>query len=98
AAAAAAARNKRVMRETLQERGVPQPPFRVFPLTATAEEISAAVTLPVVVKPLLLSGSRGVMRADTVPALRAALTRLEPLMTSRELFKVRGPESDLVLV
>lgn len=96
--AAAAARNKRVMREALAAHGVPQPAFRAFPLGARAEQIARQVALPVVVKPLLLSGSRGVMRADTVPKLRAVLARVGALLESPELFKMRGTEARSVLV
>ncbi len=97
-AAAAAARNKRVMREALAARGVLQPAFRVFPVRAGAERIAGEIELPVVVKPLLLSGSRGVVRADSVPALRAALVRVRALLESPELFKLRGPDARRVLV
>ena len=96
--AALAARNKRVMRETLAAHDVPQPRFVVVPIDARAEDIAGQVPLPVVVKPMLLSGSRGVIRADTPAALAAALVRIRALLESPELFKLRGPDARRVLV
>jgi biotin carboxylase len=97
-AAAAAARDKLRMREALAKAGVPQPEHVVYPLGAGAERIAREVALPVVVKPLLLSGSRGVMRADSVPELRAALARLRALLESPALFALKGPSARRVLV
>ncbi len=64
--AVAATRDKALMRRTLDAAGVPQPEFR---LVSTDEQVAAAVAAigpPVVVKPVSLSGSRGVIRADSV--------------------------------
>jgi biotin carboxylase len=64
--AVAATRNKAMMRRALRQAGVRQPGFRVV---SSDEEVAAAVRsigAPVVVKPLSLSGSRGVIRADDV--------------------------------
>jgi biotin carboxylase len=97
-AAAAAARDKRLMREALAKAGVPQPEHAVYPLRTDAARIAREVALPVVVKPLLLSGSRGVMRADSVPELRAALGRLRALLESPALFELKGPSARQVLV
>jgi biotin carboxylase len=63
--AARAARDKLVMRERLHAAGVPVPAFESFPAAARPESIAETVTYPCVVKPLLLSGSRGVIRANT---------------------------------
>jgi len=64
--AVAATRDKALMRRALGSAGVPQPEFR---LVSTDEQVAAAVAAigpPVVVKPVSLSGSRGVIRADSV--------------------------------
>src|SRR5262249_1381473 len=63
-APAPAARNKRLMRERLAFSGVRQPAFRLFSLRGDAAETARTVTYPCVVKPLALSASRGVIRAD----------------------------------
>ena len=72
-----AARNKAVMRERLHAAGVAGPSFRLLRASATPSELAAAMAdvggPPVVVKPVLMSGSRGVIRADDAAA------RLGPL-------------------
>ncbi|HVX29302.1 MAG TPA: ATP-grasp domain-containing protein [Nitrolancea sp.] len=62
--AALAARDKHVMRRLLAEHNVPVPVFHAFPAAADARAVSEQVRYPCVVKPTLLSGSRGVIRAD----------------------------------
>lgn len=78
--AAEAARDKGVMRRLMAAAGVPSPVFRRFPLTTDPREIAAQVTFPCVVKPLRLSGSRGVIRANTPDELAAAIARLERIL------------------
>ncbi len=66
--AVAAARDKLAMRARLAAFEVPQPAFAPLPAGAGAEEVAAvvgAVGLPCVIKPTTLSGSQGVLRADT---------------------------------
>lgn len=62
--AALAARNKHEMRRMFAAAGVPSPQFRLFDAAADPAQVAAQVNYPCVVKPLLLSGSRGVMRAN----------------------------------
>ena len=78
--AAEAARDKGVMRRLMAAAGVPSPVFRRFPLTADPHEIARQVTYPCVVKPLRLSGSRGVIRANSPDELVAAVARLERIL------------------
>jgi biotin carboxylase len=79
-AAAEAARDKGIMRALFAEAKVPSPVFRRFPLTADPADIAGQVTYPCVVKPLRLSGSRGVIRADQPGELIAAFYRVERLL------------------
>lgn len=81
--AADAARNKYRMRQLLQAGGVPVPLFRRIEPDVPLERVANEITYPVVLKPLLLSGSRGVIRVDDAQAfvqagewLRAYLRRL----------------------
>ncbi|MBA3946040.1 MAG: ATP-grasp domain-containing protein [Herpetosiphonaceae bacterium] len=79
-AAAEAARNKYRMRTLLQKAAVASPPFR---LCSTAEDIQVLaheVCYPCVVKPLELSGSRGVIRANNPAECVAAIARLAELL------------------
>ncbi len=71
-AAAVAARDKYVMRRTLQAGGVRCPRFESFPLETDPAAIAAQVPYPCVLKPLLLNGSRGVIRANTPQEFAAA--------------------------
>ena len=82
--AAYRARNKRRMRESLRAAGVDCPRFVCAPMQIDADDLMHAVEgsvgFPCVLKPLLLSGSRGVMRADDRDSLRGALARLRAIL------------------
>ena len=79
-AAAQAARNKLVMRQMLHTGGVPVPTFHACTLADDPAQIAAQVRFPCVVKPLELSGSRGVMRANNAQELAAAIERLRRIL------------------
>jgi biotin carboxylase len=82
-AAAEAARDKYRMRSLMAEAGVPVPRFRRFDTGDDPWAIAAiaeAVSYPCVVKPLRLSGSRGVIRADDPQEMVDALRRLETIL------------------
>jgi len=68
------------MRERLAACGVPVPHFRPYPLDSDPNEIAAHVPYPCVVKPTRLSGSRGVIRADTPQEFVAAFERTRRLL------------------
>jgi formate-dependent phosphoribosylglycinamide formyltransferase (GAR transformylase) len=74
-ASALAARDKLVMRERLAAGGVPVPAFAPHPLTSDPADIAYEILYPCVVKPTRLSGSRGVIRADTPEEFVAAFER-----------------------
>ncbi len=80
--AVAHTREKASMRRTLEAGNVPQPRFA---LLAVGDEVAAAarvVGLPCVVKPLSLSGSRGVIRADDLGQARAAVSRVRRILAA----------------
>jgi len=72
---ALAARDKFVMRERLNAGGVPVPAYTRYPATTDPAAIGDTIAYPCVVKPLLLSGSRGVIRADDPAEFRHAFAR-----------------------
>lgn len=74
--AAVAARNKYRMREMLSAAGEWCPYFTRFDVTAPVEEIALEQPYPCVLKPVLLSGSRGVIRADSPTEFIAAFNRI----------------------
>lgn len=78
--AALAARNKLRMRQMLQAGGLPCPEFWPCTTHDDPDTIARRVTFPVVVKPVDLNGSRGVIRADNPGELRAALARTTQLV------------------
>jgi hypothetical protein len=91
-AGAEAAGHKLLTRERLRDGGLPVPWFVPVPLNLDPSAARAhAVSYPCVVKPVALSGSRGVMRADDERALEIAFTRLQALMTQPE---VRAERND----
>ncbi|MDH3943807.1 MAG: ATP-grasp domain-containing protein, partial [Anaerolineae bacterium] len=79
-ASALAARNKHVMRQKFAEGGAPSPKFRYCRVDEDVEVITAEVNYPCVVKPVTLSGSRGVMRADDPDELVRQIGRLKQIL------------------
>jgi len=78
--AALAARDKFMMRQRLEAGGVPVPAYARFPATIDPASISPDLSYPCVVKPLLLSGSRGVIRADTPGKFADAFRRTRAIV------------------
>src|SRR4051794_34434056 len=75
-----AARDKARLRRLLAAAGVPQPRFAVAEAGDDVAAIARQVGLPCVVKPLTLSASRGVIRADTEDAAVAAAERVRGIL------------------
>ena len=78
--AARRAANKHAMRVALGEAGVPVPRFRAFPLSSDPGAAAREVGYPCVLKPLIFSASRGVIRADDAEAFVAAWRRIAGLL------------------
>lgn len=74
-ASTVAARDKWAMRRALAAGGVPVPRYEAVPADTDPAMIADRQQYPVVVKPTLLSGSRGVIRADDPAAFVAAFLR-----------------------
>ena len=79
-AAALAARDKLVMREYLQAAGVRGPGFCAYDLQTDAVALAQRVAYPCVLKPTLLNGSRGVIRADSASEFVAAWARVRAIV------------------
>jgi biotin carboxylase len=77
-----AARNKHRMRELLGHSGVPQPRYKLCSLDDDPVHIAEQVEYPCVLKPLTLSGSRGVIRANTDVEFVRAVGRLDNILRS----------------
>ena len=96
--AAAASRNKQLTREALSRAGMPVPWFRVISLADDIRAVAHEATYPCVIKPLALSGSRGVIRADDEDGLVAAFARLCAILARADVRSERTPASDWALV
>lgn len=87
-ASVTAARNKRQMRELLSRQGIPVPRHRVFPLDGDSRAFAKQVVYPCVVKPLILSASCGVVRANDEEEFESAFRRIGALLTNLNLVAV----------
>jgi hypothetical protein len=96
--AAAAARNKLYTRERLRDAGLLVPRFAEYPLTTDRPSFAQSLSFPCVVKPLALSGSRGVMRADDATQFGEALTRLRAMLAAPDIRAERNEAHGRVLV
>lgn len=79
---AEAARDKLLMRTLMAQGGAPCPVFRAFRLSENPRQIAEQVSYPCVLKPLRLSGSRGVIRANDPLEFCAAFARVKRLLLS----------------
>src|SRR6266851_2325720 len=92
-----ASRNKGRARERFAAAGLLTPRFQIFGSDADPASVAAAVRYPCVVKPVDLSGSRGVIRADDADSCVAAFTRVGALVRSPDVCRPgSAPQSILV--
>ncbi|MFL5883474.1 MAG: ATP-grasp domain-containing protein [Thermoleophilaceae bacterium] len=78
--AAAAARDKSKMRDAFAVAGLPQPDYRLAWPGDDVGRLAEEVGLPCVVKPLSLSASRGVIRADSPSEADTAAERVRSIL------------------
>jgi biotin carboxylase len=96
--AAAASRDKRLSRDKLKAAGLPTPSFITVPASVDAASLLDRITFPVVVKPTVLSGSRGVIRADDPLSFATAFERVRRLLASNDVRELRDTEADVVQI
>src|SRR5579862_2032538 len=97
--AAAIAKHKLRTRERLRDAGLTVPWFTAVAVDHEPSAISHQPWLyPCVLKPVALSGSRGVMRADDPESLRTALERLRALLASPDVRAERNDDHRTALV
>src|SRR3954447_9143398 len=97
-AAATIARHKLLTRERLRDAGLPVPWFVPIDLNEFPAPSPQSPSFPCVVKPVALSGSRGVMRVDDAGALDAAFARLKALMAQPEVRAERNEAHATALI
>jgi biotin carboxylase len=91
-------RSKLRQREILREAGIPVPGFFSFRLDKRLDRILPRVQFPCVIKPLRLSASQGVIRANNPEEFQAAVERIRSLLASAEIQVTHEAELDRLLV
>lgn len=96
--AARAARQKHVMREMLRRASVRVPEFRVLSTEDDPEVAGGKIRYPTILKPVFLSASRGVIRANDRAEFVSAFERLRAILDEPETRRRGGELARLVLV
>lgn len=89
---ALATRNKYLLRQTLEKNGVVVPNFIRFSIKDDPVKISRQVDFPCVLKPLSLSASRGVIRANNSTEFVEAFKRITALL--QKVQQTRGDNTN----
>jgi biotin carboxylase len=77
-----AARDKARMRERFAAAGLPTPRFAIVEIDADPQTIAGAVRYPCVVKPLDLSGSQGVIKAEDAASFPQVFARVAAIVAA----------------
>jgi hypothetical protein len=93
-----ACRSKLRSREIFRQAGLPVPWFRALPLTPMPEPSLLGISYPCVLKPISLSASQGVMRADDREEFLAGSARLKRILQSPEIQASNEPNLEQMLV
>ncbi len=96
--AAMTARDKRLSRDRLKAASMLTPAYFTVPAGVEAVSLLRRLPFPVVVKPTILSGSRGVIRADDALSFATAFDRVRRLLASNEVRELHDPEADVIQV
>ena len=97
-AAVEASRSKLRMKEVFRDSGLSVPWFRNFPIEPAPEPVLLGISYPCVLKPLSLSASQGVVRANNREEFLAAAARVRRLLKSPEILATREANLDRMLV
>ena len=96
--AAVAARDKRLAREKFKIAGLLVPSSFAVPIGTDPLGVLPRVTFPAVLKPTVLSGSRGVIRADDPLSFATAFDRIRRLLSSDDVKEMRDPEAAVIQI
>ncbi len=97
-AAAEACRSKLRTREIFRDAGLRVPWFRSVSLQPAPEPSLLGISYPCVLKPLSLSASQGVVRANNREEFLVAAARIHRLLASPEIAAKREPNLDQMIV
>ena len=98
AEAAERSRNKLLSRHAFQAARLPVPRFSLVPPGASPIQVSEHAAYPAVVKPLALSGSRGVIRVDDAAGCAMAVERVRRLLLAPDVGEERDPAHCYILI
>ena len=93
-----ACRSKLRMREVFRDAGLRVPWFRSAALDPVPEPALLDISYPCVVKPLSLSASQGVVRANNRSEFLDAIEKIRRVLSSPEIQATREPHLDQILV
>jgi len=96
--AALASRNKLESRRMFEAAGMLVPAFRPVSVNGDPAEMSFSLRYPVVVKPLAMSGSRGVIRANDACEFVSAVNRLRTLLEQTDVRAEREEAHGTLLI
>lgn len=97
-AAVEACRSKLRMRDVFRDAGLRGPWFRSVAVSPAPEPALLGISYPCVLKPMSLSASQGVVRANTREEFVAAAERIRRLLASPEILARREADSDRMIV
>ena len=91
-------RSKYQMRKMLATGGIPSPYFELISIGADPAEIAGGVNFPCVLKPLSLSASRGVIRANNPIEFVRAFRRIVSILDSSDVKSRKDAKGQQILV
>ncbi|MCE2393971.1 ATP-grasp domain-containing protein [Candidatus Poribacteria bacterium] len=91
-------RSKYQMRKVLATGGIPSPHFELVSIRADPAEIATAVNFPCVLKPLSLSASRGVIRANNLKEFVTAFQRVVSILGLSDVKSRKDARTEQILV
>lgn len=96
--AAAACRSKRTMRERFAAAGLPVPKYFDVPIEGDARVHCRTAPYPCVLKPLCLSASRGVIRANTQLEFIGAFERIREILADPDILRQKDELNTVIQV
>jgi biotin carboxylase len=97
-AAVEACHDKYLARQRFEATGLPVPKFFRVPVSANPLDVAGRAPFPCVLKPLGLSASRGVIRANDVMEFDAAFLRIRALLGSVDIAALREEQNVYIKV
>ncbi len=96
--AVAACRNKFIAREKFRQAGLIVPGYERVPLDCDRLEAASAAPYPCVLKPLGLSASRGVIRANNPVEFEVAFERIRTILSSADIVRMHEDQDRFLQV